>query len=95
MLRYDKYPLNIWVYGLSVLIILILPLLIYLGEANSLGDFFQSYLSVMLFPYELSSEYLFQIPYLGILLAIASFVLHVHVYCTIIERLSILFRSRN
>jgi hypothetical protein len=105
MFNYEKHPLNAWVYGSSCLIMLTLPMLYFVGcfissfenEVTSLystGDFFENYLSVMLFPKETSLYWLFQIPYLGIFLAIASFVLHLHVYSTIIERFSVLFRRK-
>ncbi|PHR34147.1 MAG: hypothetical protein COA38_04240 [Fluviicola sp.] len=102
MFNYTKHPLNAWVYGLSFLIILILPVLYFLGSMlfvseqdealRMTGFFFDNYLSTMLFPKETSLNVFFQVPYLGIIFVIASYLFHLHVYCTIIERISTLLR---
>lgn len=104
MFNYNKHPLNVWVYGLSMLFLLLLPLVIFVtflyfydsGEVLvSSGNILDDYFSVMLFPYEFSSKFLFQVPYFGIILTIVSYVIHIHFYSMIIERVSILFRGNS
>ena len=98
---YRNYPLNAWVYGISFLLILLFPAFLFLyaelfSEPEMVLSIFENgferYTSVMLFPYEFSSKYLFQMPGLGIIIAVLSYVLHAHVYSLILERISLLFR---
>lgn len=102
MLNYDKYPLNAWVYGLSCLLIFAIPVFMIIIDPitflemrgqSELGLFYEKYLSVMLFPKEISLAWFFKIPYAGIILSFISYVIHLHIYCTIIERTSTLLRK--
>lgn len=103
MLKYDKYPMNAWVYGLSFLIIFLFPLLYFMGCLIVYPDdewyvpaleFFDHYFAVTLFPKKPSLMMLFM-PFLGIILLIVWYFIHVHVYCVIIERISVAFRKNN
>lgn len=97
MLSYKRYPLNAWMYGIPMLILLFFPLVNFAFFFNSEGVIFNEavdlYMEVMLFPYELSLRYLLSIPYVGIVLIFLSYALHAHIYCVMLERLSVLFRK--
>lgn len=107
MFKYDKYPMNAWIYGLSFLLIVLLPFLLLIGaliihgegtdgfELPFLEEFYEGYFSILLFPSSIVYPLLIDIPYFGTFLLISWFILHVHVYSFLIERFSILFRKRN
>lgn len=97
MLSYKRYPLNAWMYGIPMLILLFFPLarfaFFFTPEGEVFNETVDLYMEVMLFPYELSLRYLLPIPYVGIVLIFLSYALHAHIYCVILERLSVLFRK--
>ena len=101
MFNYQKYPMNAWVYGMTFLVIFMLPLL-YVAlisfvqpSENIFSDgqqLFDWYLQFCLFPRDLSVEWVLELPYIGVVLLVAWYFLHLHVYSWTLER-SITFIS--
>lgn len=90
--------MNAWIYGITFLALFISPLLCVVVNPmhlfNDGSQFLDVHLRFCLFPRDLSLEYLMDIPYIGILLLIASYFVHLHIYSRILERIVNLLRSQ-
>lgn len=95
MFNYQKYSMNAWVYGMTFLVIFMLPLL-YVALIsfvqpsenifNDAPQLFDTYLQFCLFPRNLIGDFMMELPYVGFILLIPWYFLHLHIYSWVVER---------